>query len=102
MELGKTYVTIFWSFVFIAVYAEFGQKLTEEFERFHFELNRSNWYQFPIDIQRMLLIVLPNSQQPMTIHGIISCTRETFKEVGFFGFEKKNILEEIDIRCDCS
>lgn len=83
MEFVETFPVDVLCFFLIAAFAEFGQMLTNEFENFNNELNRSDWYQFPIEIQKMLIIILPNTQQSMTIYGIISCTRESVKKVKF-------------------
>lgn len=67
--------------------------VTNEFENFNNELNRSNWYQFPIDIQQVLIIVISNAQQSMTIRGMMLCTRESFKEVNVFNVHEKDISD---------
>lgn len=57
--------------------------LIRQFYRFNDALLQSNWYRFPIDTQKMLLIVVANAQQPIIIQGFgnIACTREVFKKV---------------------
>lgn len=41
-----------------------------------------DWYSFPIDIQRMHIIVMVNTQQPVAIlgYGNVECTLETLKK----------------------
>ena len=77
----ETFPINFLSFFLMAVLVEFGQKLTNEFENFNNQLNQSDWYRFSNEIQHMLLIVLPNAQNSLTIHGVMSCTRQSFKKV---------------------
>lgn len=71
--------------VFTALFmvCEFGESVTEQFERFHDKLCRQSWHLFPIDIQRMYLIFLGNSKQSMAISTFfsIASTRETLKKV---------------------
>lgn len=57
--------------------------VTHEFKQFHEKLSQCNWYEFPRELQRMLVIVLINTQEPATIKGFAntSCTREEFKKV---------------------
>lgn len=46
-------------------------------------LDQCDWYLFPIEMQRMLIIVMSNTQQPTIIHafGNAQCSREAFKKV---------------------
>lgn len=48
-----------------------------------------DWYLFPLEIQRMLLIFISSTQQPGTFYGYgqIEGSRETFKAVNFIEFE---------------
>lgn len=57
--------------------------VTIQFRVFSMELCQCNWHLFPIDIQRMLLIFISHTQQPIFIrsYGNILCTREFFKQV---------------------
>lgn len=49
------------------------------------KLYQCNWHLFPIEIQRMLVIVMTNTQRPSTVHGFANtfCTRDAFKGVKF-------------------
>lgn len=62
---------------------EIGESVTQQFDVFDKTLKRSKFYLMPIELQRMLVIVLSNSQQPILLHGYggIQCTRESFKQV---------------------
>lgn len=67
------------------LFCMFGESLTEQFSMLDEKLNQSiDWYLFPIGVQRMLLTVMSNTQQSVTIRGYgnIECTRDTFKAVG--------------------
>lgn len=57
--------------------------LTNQFELIHDELCRCDWYLCPIDMQRMVLIVLANTQWPKIVQGFgnVQCTRDSFKKV---------------------
>lgn len=65
------------------MYCDFGEKITTQFQEFNNELNKSNWFEFPIDYQRMYVIVLANAQQMVIVKGFgnIPCTREAMKNV---------------------
>lgn len=47
------------------------------------EFNRLDWYLFPLEIHKLLPIVMNNVQKPIAIEcfGIISASREQFKKV---------------------
>lgn len=79
----KTCVFIFWTFVSIILYCECGEGITNEFDKFHYEVDQYKWHLLPLEMQKMAIIVLANSQQPTLIRGYgnIVCRRETFKNV---------------------
>ena len=59
--------------------------VTTEFEDFNDELDECDWYTFPIEFQRMYILVIQNAQKPVTIQGFgnIFCTRDAMKKVNF-------------------
>lgn len=75
--------TAMWSFIQILFICELGQRLTNQFEQINDEICRFDWYSFPIDIQKALLILINGAQIPIEINGVgnILCTREAFKNV---------------------
>lgn len=101
------FVQLVWSFGFIACFCEMGElviqhsanhkriicswihityfylKVTHQFIRFNAKLCQCDWYLFPIGIQRMLVIFMSDTQQPVSIQGYgnIQCKRENFKTV---------------------
>lgn len=64
---------------------ESGERVTDQFELFGVEFGRCEWNKLPIEMQRMYLILLSNTQHPKNIrsYGGIMCTRDTFKQVEF-------------------
>lgn len=68
--------------VFIA--CELGQRMNDAFDRIGFTIERSNWYLFPIEVKRMLPMIMSIAQQPVELEcfGSITCTREVFRKVG--------------------
>lgn len=83
MECVKPFLSICWAFVFMGVFTEFGELVTDQFEMFNDTLNQSRWYLYPIDVQQMLLLLTANAQRTTFIQGFgnIICARETFKGV---------------------
>lgn len=84
---------------FVKIFSELGEMLLRQFFRFDNALYQSNWYLFPIETQRMLLIVIANAQQPIIIHGFgnVACTREVFKKVKENYNENDNNIQQIFI-----
>lgn len=76
-------MVVLWTFVFNLLVCEPGERVTNQFEQFYAEFARCQWNNLPIDMQRLYLIFLSDTQQPIylrTYGGVIS-TRETYKQV---------------------
>lgn len=60
----------------------FGESVTAQFERFDRRLCNYKWYSMSIELQRMYLIFVADTQQPVTRGTVaqIECTRETLKK----------------------
>lgn len=88
MEWLKPVLSICWSFTFILIFCEFGATVIEQFELLNDELNKSNWYLFSTDVQRMFSFLMANTQKSSCIRGFgnISCTRAALKKVTFWNF----------------
>lgn len=72
-----------WLFGFILLVCEPGERMTNRFEIFSEELSRSDWYLLPIEMQRIYLVFLSNTQNAINVssYGGITCERETSKKV---------------------
>lgn len=94
-DLTTTLIIIFLSFGTVFFYCELGETVTQYFNIFHEHLCQSNWYKFPIDVQRMLIIFMLDTQQPAAItgYGNIECTRDSFKNVNVI---RKKIEFDLD------
>ena len=88
MDLCRTLFLTFWSVAFIFFFCEFGERVTYQFEMFNHELDLCNWYLYPIEMQRMLIIVVANAQQSMFVRGYgnLACVRDAFKRVNILFF----------------
>lgn len=73
----------FLSFVVIVVVCEFFQRTTDHFKMVGDAFCSFDWYLLPIDMQRILIMVMANAQQPITIRGFAntSCVRVSVKSV---------------------
>lgn len=72
-----------YAFVMIFNYCEACETFRKYFDGFYDDLNRLNWYNYPINIQRMMVIVIATAQKPAEIvgYGNVLCTRNLFKSV---------------------
>ena len=88
-------LALFWIFVLNFAICESGERITHQFDQFHIEIGRCEWNKLPIEMQRMYLIFLSDTQQPVNIrsYGGILCTRETFKKV--ISIKRRNVSTRI-------
>lgn len=85
LDMIPILISQMWVFGTLYVFSELGERVTIGFERFHEELLRCNWYELPIEMQRMYLIFLADTQQPkhVTCYANVIFRRETFEKVLF-------------------
>lgn len=83
MELLRIQVLVFWAFVLIFLFCEFGGMVNNQFEVFNEELEQCAWYSFSIEMQRIFVILTVNAQQSTFLQGYanVVCVRPTFKTV---------------------
>lgn len=101
-EILYPLVLLFWAFAVVFVFCEFGEQVSNQYEYFNDELCECDWYLLPVEMQRILSIVMMNSQQPIFIQGYANtlCIRYTFKTVTWINsislFEFKRIVLFLD------
>lgn len=63
--------------------SELGERVTTQFDTFDEQLCQSHWYFYPIEMQRIVLIFMLDSQQLVSIRGFgsIVCCRGFFQSV---------------------
>lgn len=83
LEIIYPLVLLFWPFAVVFIFCEFGEKVSTQFQYFNDELCKCDWYLLPIEMQRILLTVMTNSQQPIFIQGYGNtlCIRYSFNKV---------------------
>lgn len=83
IEIMAMSTVILWIIVFNLVICEAGQRMTDQFDQHHMEFAQCNWNNLLIEMRRMYLIFLSDTQQPENFqsYGGILCTRDTFKKV---------------------
>lgn len=94
-ELILPIIMVGWSFTIIFFYCHFGAMVCNQFSNFDDELCQCHWYLFPVEVQKLLLIFMSDSQQSTYIRGYggILCTRDSFKNVIFLRAKFKTRLE---------
>lgn len=62
---------------------EFGEMVGHQFNLFDEELCQCNWYEFPIELQKVLMTFMSSIQRPAIFQGYggTECTRDEFKKV---------------------
>lgn len=72
-----------WSFGGILICCEFGEMVTNRFKAISDIIYDSDWYSFPMGIQRVLPTIMVAAQRPVVLMGFgnVPLTRENFKKV---------------------
>lgn len=72
------------------VFCEFGEGVRAQFEQVDELIYECDWYEFPLEIQRILPTVFLLGQQPVLLKGFANliCTREAFKKVDQNQFDR--------------
>lgn len=71
------------SMVYVAILCLYGNHVTTEFEAANAAIYNCSWYEYPLEMQKMLKMMLMVSQKPVIIQGHMNtqCTREVLKKV---------------------
>lgn len=94
IEIVFMIVSMIWSFAANLICCNYGEYLVHRFDMVEQELYKSDWYLFPLEMQRMLIVVIPNLQHPTVIRGYgnVTCTRQTSKTVHLFDLDAEKIF----------
>lgn len=62
---------------------EIAERLSIAYEEINNKIDQFDWHLFPVEIQRILPIIMIQTQQSAEVlcFGSIACNRETFKKV---------------------
>lgn len=79
------------SYIFVVCF--FGDSVTTRFAEIGDTICECNWYEFPLNIQKMLLTMLIVAQKPVYIQGLrdTHCTLEFLKKVWVFLYLNKSV-----------
>lgn len=83
MELIRPLTIIFWSFVSIFLTCDFGERVSNRFDVIDDVLCQFEWYDLPLEVQKMLPIIMMSTQQTVVFKGFgnIWLLREVFRQV---------------------
>lgn len=83
LALSRILVLVSVSLLILLFPCEFGEWMAGRFDAFNDDITQWKWYLFSIELQRMYLILLAQTQQPGIIcsFGNIPCKRDSFKRV---------------------
>lgn len=86
-------VEVCWTFAFVFVICEFGQKLSDGFNGIDDECGQFDWYLHSMEVQKLLPTLIIVTQKPISLKafGSISGDRQSFKKVSPLFFYNKNL-----------
>lgn len=76
-------VLVIMSFAIIFAFCELGAQVTHQFNSLDDVLCQVKWYILPIEVQRMVIMLMLDAQQAVFLRGYgnIVCSRDSFKNV---------------------
>lgn len=83
LEIADPLVMLSLAFVPVAMTCELTGQMSIGFDGIYDEIIKIKWFLWPLKTQKLLLIFLPNAQQPVRFecYGSISSDRDTLKRV---------------------
>lgn len=85
--------------VVVLICCELNQRSSDAFEQIEFTIDEWHWHLFPIEMQKMLLVIIANAQKPVEFEcfGSITCSRTVFRKVSYSTDKaKKSFVFEMD------
>lgn len=85
-ELVRPMTVIFFSFLTIFFFCETAEQITAQFEEINDDLYQSDWYSYPLKVQKIIPTIMIGTQQEISVQGFgnLIFTRESFKRVSSF------------------
>lgn len=92
VQLVRPSTMIFWSFATQFLLCDFCEEVSVRLESITDGIYMADWYTFPIEIQKMALMIMTATEQTVVIGGFgnVLLTRDTFKKVTYL---KKPCIE---------
>lgn len=83
VDIFYTLITIGTNLSNLLLYCYYGKQTTDYYAAYADCLFESQWYKLPVDLQKVMLMVIGNAQRPLFYHGfrIARMNLETFTSV---------------------
>lgn len=86
LDYNELYISLTrtaYAFSLLFTYCEMGERMSGNFAAIEDEMKQMDWHLFPIKTQRMMIILLTATQQPVKLKGFgnLPATRITMKQV---------------------
>lgn len=88
IDFIRLFICLMITMNYIFMLCVFGDETTTKFEKMYGSICKCSWYEFPIETQKVLPLVLRTAQQPVHLRGYMNvrCTREFMKAVSYLTF----------------
>lgn len=73
-----------WSLALMLTACDLCEKTCDTYNEIGSEINQLDWYLFPLEVKKLLPMIVMNAQKPVKLEcfgSVISGDRETFKKV---------------------
>lgn len=79
---------IFYAFGIVFFVCELSERIINAFGKINDIIEQFDWYLFPVQMQRIMPVIIINAHEPIAIEyfGSRSCSREDFKKVSLLNF----------------
>ena len=83
MTLGISIIDTIAAIMLMFVICELGQRVSNAFDEIGDEFDKFNWYRFPNEINRLLPMLMAETQESVTLEvfGSLTCCRIVLKSV---------------------
>lgn len=90
-------IVVVCSLIWPYIYCQFASFITERISRVDDSIYGSNWYNYPVGVQKYLILIIALSERPIyfTGFGLMKCTLEMFGAVRLFLLTKFKIQNSI-------
>lgn len=83
MELFQGAMALSASYIWLFVFCYFGEKVTGAFDKLSDCIYQTDWYRFPVELRKYVVIMLLFAQKPVYMLAFkkFQCTLRTFEQV---------------------
>lgn len=96
VDVVRLIVFLFAALLYIAYLCHFGERVTSQFDRINFAIDQCSWYDYPMEMQRILPMMSMMAQNPVLVEAAylnIGCSREVLKKVNSIMLTAESVLQ---------